>query len=452
MELNGRNRVLVLVGILFTVTMAGIDNTVVSTVMPVAIGELGSPQLYAWSFAAYILATAVTMPIWGPGSDRWGRKRTFVAGLLVFLVGSALCALAPTMPFFIAARALQGIGAGATSSLPFIILGVVFPPEKRGKALGVVSSAWAIASVAGPLLGTAIVTTTSWRWAFLVNLPVGAVALFLILRFMPESIGERAGRFDLAGSLLAGLGGSALIWAFVDMGEGAFGALEFGLIAAGISMLAAFVWHEGRAARPILPLSFFKHRGYAMAMAASFLGFFSAFGVSALLPLRANAVFHGAAAVGLVVGAFTIGWSGGALVTGRLIHRLGERRPALLGLALHAVGLVLLVFAFAGGVPFVMAAGAIAGLGMGIASPGMTVTVQNSVEVRQMGSATTSQQFLRQLGAALGIGSFLLASSLHGLEAAMILGVVFTLAALAFAFGLPHSSLRAHAAPTGDAL
>lgn len=446
MEIAGRQRVLVLVGILFTVTLAGIDNTVVSTVMPVAIGDLGGAELYAWAFAAYILATAVTMPIWGPGSDRWGRKRTFLLGLVVFLLGSGLCAIAPTMPLFIAARVVQGIGAGATSSLPFIILGVVFPPEKRGRALGIVSSAWAISSVAGPLLGTLIVSTTTWRWAFMINLPIGAIALFLVLRAMPESVGERRGRFDLAGSLLAGLGGSALIWAFVDLGEGHVGALQAALIALGAALLAVFVWHEARAERPILPLAFFRHRGYSMAMAVSFLSFFSAFGISAYLPLHATTVFADPKAVGIVVAAFTLGWSGSAFAAGRIVHRVGERAPAIFGLAAHAVGLVLLAFAFDAGVTAVAAAGFVAGLGMGVLSPGVTVAVQNSVQVHQMGSATTSQQFTRQLAAALGIGSMLLAATAGGLAWAAALGVAFTLAALLCALGMPARSLDAHAA------
>ncbi|MHB8605528.1 MAG: MFS transporter, partial [Thermoplasmatota archaeon] len=241
------NTTLVLVGVLFTIILAGIDTTVVSTAMPVALKELGGAPLYAWTFAAYMLATAMSMPIWGPGSDRWGRKRTYLAGVAVFVVGSALAAAAPTMTFFIAARALQGIGAGAVSSLPFIVLGVVFPPEKRGKALGIVSSAWAISSVAGPLIGTAIVTHASWRWVFLVNLPVGLLAATLVARGMRESVGDRAGRFDSLGSALAGSGGAALIWAFVRLGEGARGLFEGALLAVGIALLAAFVAHESRA-------------------------------------------------------------------------------------------------------------------------------------------------------------------------------------------------------------
>ena len=437
----------VLAGILFTIVLAGIDTTVVSTVMPDALPELGGEGLYAWTFAAYILATAVTMPIWGPGSDRWGRKRTFLTGVAVFVVGSLACAAAPTMGWFIAARALQGVGAGAVSSLPFIVLGVVFPPEKRGKALGVVSSAWAVASVAGPLLGTLIVTHASWRWVFLLNLPVGALAAFLVARGMGESVGERAGRFDLAGALLAGMGGSALIWGFTEMGERAVGVTQIAALAAGAALLAAFVWHESRAPSPILPLGLFRHRGYAAAMAASFLTFFSGFGLSAFLPLQADAAFGTARAVGLVVGAFTIGWSVFAFGTGRLVHRYGERFFGILGLVVHLAGLLALAVAFPSGLGAAMGAAVLAGAGMGLLSPGLTVVVQNSVEVRRMGSATTSQQFTRQVGAALGVASFVLAARLGGFAAGLAVVAGVSAVALGFMLALPRTSLRDH----GDA-
>ena len=218
MDSSGQSGVLVLLGVLFTIILAGLDNTIVSTVMPVALPELGGAHLYAWTFAAYMLAAAVSMPIWGPGSDRWGRRRTYLVGIVVFTAGSGLCTLARTMMEFIGARAIQGIGAGAVATLPFVLLGVVYPPNKRGRALGAASSAWAIASVAGPLLGTLIVTHVSWRWAFLINMPIAIVAAFLVIAGMHESIGHSVGRFDFAGALLAGAGGSCLMWAFVDLG------------------------------------------------------------------------------------------------------------------------------------------------------------------------------------------------------------------------------------------
>jgi MFS family permease len=348
------------------------------------------------------------------------------------------------MEEFIAARAVQGIGAGAVATLPFVLLGVVYPPEKRGRALGAASTAWAIASVAGPLLGTLIVTHVSWRWAFLINVPIAVVAAFLVIAGMRESTGQSVGSFDLAGALLAGAGGSALMWAFVDLGEGKIGLIQAALIAAGIILLAVFVWHEGRTPHPILPLSFFHHAGYAASTSSSFLAFFSGFGLSSYLPLATNTAFHeNRAVVGLVVGAFTIGWSGFAFCTGRLVHRIGERLPCTIGIVVHILGLLLFMVAFAQGVAWVVVAALVSGAGMGLLSPALTVVVQNSVPVARMGSATTSQQFIRQIGASLGISAFVLAATAGSFRVALLLMIGVSAGAFACILALPAHSLHA---------
>jgi EmrB/QacA subfamily drug resistance transporter len=435
--------VLVFLGVLFTIILAGLDNTIVSTVMPVALPELGGAHLYAWTFAAYMLAAAVSMPIWGPGSDRWGRRRTYLIGILAFTLGSGLCAIARTMMEFIGARGIQGIGAGAVATLPFVLLGVVYPPNKRGRALGAASSAWAVASVAGPLLGTLIVTHLSWRWAFLINVPIAIIAGFLVIAGMHESIGHSVGRFDYAGALLAGAGGSCLMWAFVDLGEGQIGMMEAALIAAGIILLGVFVWHEGRTPHPILPLTFFHHAGYASSICSSFLAFFSGFGLSGYLPLATSAAFHdNRAYVGLVVGAFTIGWSTFAFVAGRLVHRIGERLPSVTGILVHILGLLLLMVAFEHGLGSVLVAALISGAGMGLISPALTVVVQNSVPVARMGSATTSQQFIRTIAAALGVSAFVLAATLGGFRVGLLLMVAVSAGTFACVLALPAHSLH----------
>jgi MFS family permease len=440
---DGQSGVLVLLGVLFTIILAGLDNTIVSTVIPVALPELGGGHLYAWTFAAYMLAAAVSMPIWGPGSDRWGRRRTFLVGIVVFTLGSALCAVSRTMVEFIAARAVQGIGAGAVATLPFVLLGVVYPPEKRGRALGAASTAWAIASVAGPLLGTLIVTHVSWRWAFLINVPLRSWRLSSSSPECARAVGQSVGRFDLAGALLAGAGGSALMWAFVDLGEGKIGLIQAALIAAGIILLAVFVWHEGRTPHPILPLSFFRHAGYAASTSSSFLAFFSGFGLSSYLPLATNTAFHeNRAIVGLVVGAFTIGWSAFAFGTGRLVHRIGERLPCTVGIVVHILGLLLFMVAFAQGVTWVVIAALVSGAGMGLLSPALTVVVQNSVPVARMGSATTSQQFIRQVGASLGISAFVLAATAGSFRVALLLMIAVSAGAFACILALPAHSLH----------
>lgn len=344
---------------------------------------------------------------------------------------------------FIGARAIQGIGAGAVATLPFVLLGVVYPPHKRGRALGAASSAWAVASVAGPLLGTLIVTHVSWRWAFLINVPIALVAAFLVIVGMRESIGQSAGRFDLAGALLAGAGGSCLMWAFVDLGQGKIGLVQAALVAAGIILLAIFVWHEGRTPHPILPLSFFHNRGYASSISSSFLAFFSGFGLSSYLPLATNAAFHeNRAIVGLVVGAFTIAWSMSSFASGRWVHQIGERLPCVIGIIVHIVGLLLFMIAFSHGLVWVVASALVTGAGMGLITPALTVVVQNSVPVRQMGSATTSQQFIRQVGAALGVSAFVLAATIGGFRLGLLLMIAVSAGTFACVLALPAHSLH----------
>ena len=434
---------LVLLGVLFTIILAGLDNTIVSTVMPVALPELGGAHLYAWTFAAYMLAAAVSMPIWGPGSDRWGRRRTYLVGIVAFTVGSGLCAVARTMMEFIGARAIQGIGAGAIATLPFVLLGVVYPPNKRGRALGAAASSWAVASVAGPLLGTLIVTHVSWRWAFLINVPIAIVAAFLVIAGMHESIGQSVGRFDFAGALLAGAGGSCLMWAFVDLGEGQIGLMQAALIAAGIILLAIFVWHEGRTPHPILPLSFFHHAGYASSISSSFLAFFSGFGLSSYLPLATNAAFHDNRAYRRPGCGRVHHWLEHVVLHHRAISSSNRRTPS----ECHwnrcpYSGAALFHGRIRTWTRLGHRRGVISGAGMGLLSPALTVVVQNSVPVARMGSATTSQQFIRQIGAALGVSAFVLAATVGGFRLGLLLMIAVSAGTFACVLALPAHSLH----------
>ena len=239
------------------------------------------------------------------------------------------------------------------------------------------------------------------------------------------------------------------MWAFVDLGENKIGLIEAALIAAGITLLAVFVWHEGRTPHPILPLSFFRHAGFASSTASSFLAFFSGFGLSSYLPLATNTAFHeNRAIVGLVVGAFTIGWSTFAFGTGRLVHRIGERLPCVIGILVHILGLLLFMVAFAQGLAWVVVAALVSGAGMGMLSPALTVVVQNSVPVARMGSATTSQQFIRQVGAALGVSSFVLAATTGGFRVGLLLMIAVSAGAFACILALPAHSLHAHKSAT----
>lgn len=440
----------VLFGILLAVMLAGIDGTVVGVAMPATVRDLGGEDLYAWAFAAYMLATAVTMPTWGAGSDRWGRRRTFLAGIGIFVAGSVLCGLAPSMVFFVLARAVQGVGAGALFSVPMTLLGVAFPPERRARAFGIISVAWGISSVAGPLVGAAIIAYTSWRWVFMINVPVGFLAAFLVMRGIRESYGERHGRFDLLGSALAGAGAAALVYAAVNLGEGKAGALEALLAAGGVALLVAFALVERRAESPALPLDFFRRRGFAAGAAAGTLASFVAFGLIAFLPYEVSRVFVDTRAVALVLGAFTVAWSACGLLSGRGVHRFGERVFIVGGMVALAAGVIGLALLAAGPLPWLAVWAAVAGAGMGIMTPALVTSVQNAVEVQRLGKATGAVQFMRQLGAAIGTGVFGLLHGAYGMTTALyaMLGIV----ALGLAAGLfvPNSLEPARAQKQGE--
>ena len=233
--------------------------------------------------------------------------------------------------------------------------------------------------------------------------------------------------------------------------NGEIGLMQAALVGAGIILLAIFVWHEGRTPHPILPLSFFHHTGYASSISSSFLAFFSGFGLSSYLPLATNSAFRdNRAFVGLVVGAFTIGWSTFAFTSGRLVHRIGERLPSVIGIVVHILGLLLFMVAFEHGLGWVIAAALISGAGIGLLSPALTVVVQNSVPVARMGSATTSQQFIRQIGAALGVSAFVLAATVGGFRVGLLMMIAVSAGTFACVLALPAHSL--HSAHHVDAL
>jgi MFS family permease len=190
-------------------------------------------------------------------------------------------------------------------------------------------------------------------------------------------------------------------------------------------------------------LTFFHHAGYTSSISSSFLAFFSGFGLSSYLPLATNAAFHeNRAIVGLVVGSFTIGWSTLAFIAGRLLHRIGERLPSVIGILVHILGLLFFMVAFQHRLGWVVAAALISGAGMGLISPALTVVVQNSVPIARMGSATTSQQFIRQIGAALGVSAFVLAATIGGFRVGLVMMIAVSAGTFACVLALPAHSLR----------
>ncbi|MFB6283197.1 MAG: MDR family MFS transporter [Halobacteria archaeon] len=409
------DRKLATVGMMLGIFLAGIDGTIVSTAMPTVVSSIGGLELYSWVFAIYMLFAAITMPLFGRLADIYGRKKLFYAGVAIFVAGSALSGASRTMPQLIAFRGLQGIGAGAMFSIPYTVLAVIYPPDERGKAIGFGSAVWGVSSVVGPLLGYAIVTYSSWRWIFYLSVPVGVAAAAVTARSLDESTGDVESDVDYLGAVLLSLG--------VGMGLTALELLEnrpnlaltlFG--GAAVSTLG-FYLVEKRARVPILPTSLFGDRVFVVTNVAGFLSSFAVFAALTYDPLFVQSVKGSASGAASVVFPLSIGWSGTSFVSGRLVDRFGERVLAVAGPLLMAASFVAATFWTPQTSLRVMIVTVfVTGVGMGALTPPLLVAIQNHMGTENMGLATSSQQFFRNLGGTIGVAvlGFQLNSSMRG--------------------------------------
>lgn len=398
------DRRLVTLGVLLGIFLAGIEGTVVSTAMPTVVQSLGGLELYSWVFASYMLFAAVSMPIHGKLSDVYGRKRLFVIGVGAFVAGSVLSGLATSMPQLVAFRTLQGIGGGAMFAIPYTILGVVYPPEERGRAMGYGAAVWGISSVIGPVLGFLIVDTLGWRWVFFVSVPVGVLAVALVVYALEETTGDTEPHVDIAGAAalavgvgapLLGLqlleGAAPLSWWLSAFAVGAVGMIGFAVI-------------ERRAREPILAPSLFSDRVFLTTNAVAFLTSFAVFAAIAYVPLFVQSARGGAISAALAIFPVSIGWSGTSILAGRLVERVGERRLIRTGSAVLVAGFAAAsLWTPSGGLVPLLAVMFVIGVGMGSVTIPLLTAIQNHFGTDRMGVATSSQQFFRNLGGTVGI-------------------------------------------------
>ena len=435
-EDNERNRIRIIIGVTLGSFLAALDTTILSTVMPTIIGELQGLGLYSWVFSVYMIASAVSMPLWGRASDILGRRSTFLGAVAVFLAGSVLCGFAGGIVQLILFRGIQGIGAGGLAAVPFALISTVFPANERGKALGFLTSTWGVSAIIGPLLGSIIVTGLDWRWVFFVNVPGGLAALFMIARYYREHERHVRERIDWLGAAL--LAGAIVSLLLVTLGVGqpsgpvAAGMPFFALLFA--AMLAGFIAHERREEHPILALEFFRRRVFWTGNLLGFLAGFAMFGTIAYLPLLVQNLQGGDAfRTGLVMMTMSASWSTASFLAGRAVQRTGENRLIRTGIPLMLAGFAL--GAAAGpAAPFVqmLATALLCGAGMGMQTPSLLLAVQHSLESRHIGIATSSQLLSRTIGGAVGVSvagaavSRLMGGALEGLAAG---GLVQRLAA-----------------------
>lgn len=403
------SRKLVMASVLVCLVLASLNQTMVSTAMPTIIAALGGMDWYSWVFSAYMLANTVFVPVFGKLSDQFGRRPIIVLGVTLFTLGALLSGLAQNMTQLILFRALQGLGAGAMMPVSFAAVADVYPPHERGKSQGLVGAAFGIASFVGPLIGGWITDHTSWRWAFLVNVPVGLFALALAHYALPRpQARETRVHIDYTGATLL-VGATSAILLLTSLGGSQFPWLSLpslALAACGLGLSMAFLWAERRAKEPILPLELFKNPVFTVSVLTSLLTGVIMFGNTMFIPLFVQGVIGtSATAAGAVLTPLMLSNVAGSTISGNLASRTGRYRwLAIAGLAILALGEFLLTRM----TPETTQAMAVlnmivVGFGLGVTMPIFVMAVQNAVPPRQIGSVTSLVQFFRSMGGTLGV-------------------------------------------------
>jgi MFS family permease len=390
--------------------LASLESTVVSTAMPTIIGELRGLPVYSWVFSAYLLSATVTMPIYGRLADLYGRRRILLIAISLFVVGAGACAAAQTMTHLIAARVLQGLGAGGLMPVALVVSGDLFSLRERARIQGLFSGIWGVASLAGPMLGAALTVTFGWRSIFSINLPLGVLAFALVATKMIESRATRPDPLDVGGALLLAGGITALLLSVLQKAGGAAlsPAVRLFLIVAGVVLLAAFARQQARREHPLIPPALFHHaRTVAPYVSGALLGV-TIFGVDTFVPLFVQGARGGTAmAAGAVVTPVVLMWALSAAFAARAVVRFGFRRTAQLGsilILLGCGGLIACAILHAH-VGTITATCALIGAGLGPSSMSQVLAIQHAAEEHQRGVATSLVPFFRAVGGALGVGA-----------------------------------------------
>ena len=410
-RMTHRQILVVLTGLMLGLFLAALDQTIVATALPTIVGEFGGLDHLSWVVTAYLLASTVTAPLYGKISDLYGRKIVFQTAIGLFLIGSVLCGVSQNMAQLISFRGIQGLGAGGLFVMAFTIIGDVVSPRERGRYQGYFGAVFAVASIAGPLLGGWLVDNLTWRWVFYINLPVGLVALLVTGTVLNIPFHRQEHRIDYPGAGLLVGGVSALLLVTVWGGrEYEWGSpLIIGLATLGLVLVGLFLWWESRTDEPILPLRLFKDRTFALTSAAGFVVGLAMFGAIIFLPLFLQIVV-GASATnsGLLLLPMMAGIITASVGSGRLISRTGRYKIyPVVGSMLASVALFLLSTMGVGTtLPLASVYMLILGAGLGLVMQVLVLAVQNSVERRDLGVATSASTFFRSLGGSFGTALF----------------------------------------------
>ncbi|WP_369247146.1 MFS transporter [Streptomyces sp. R41] len=407
-----RGRRAVVAALMLAMALAALDSTIVSTAVPQIVGDLGGFSVFSWLFSGYLLAVTVTLPVYGKLSDTFGRKPVLIAGAVLFLVGSLLCATAWNMAALIAFRIVQGLGGGALQGTVQTLAADLYPLKERPKIQAKLSTVWATSAIAGPALGGVLAAYADWRWIFLINLPIGALALWLIVRHLHEPAREttRRPRIDWAGALAVFACGGVLLTALVQGGVAWdwLSAPSIALFGTGLGLVAVVVLVERRAAEPIIPGWVWRRRTIAAVnLALGALGLLMV-APTVFLPTYAQAVLGLAPiAAGFVLSVWTLSWPVSAALSQHVYRRIGFRNTAMLGIG--AATLLLLAFPFLPypGEPWQPALlMLLLGGALGLFQLPLIIGVQSSVGWAERGTTTASVLFCRQTGQTMGAALF----------------------------------------------
>ena len=408
----GHRQILTVLGALMLgMLLAALDQTIVSTALPTIVGDLGGLNHLSWVVTSYLLAATISTPLYGKLGDLYGRKPLFQLAIAIFLVGSMLSGLSQNMFELIGFRALQGLGAGGLMVGAQAIIGDVVPPRERGKYQGMMGGIFALASIAGPLIGGFLTDSASWRWIFYINVPLGAVALVVTSTALPSTIRRVSHRIDWAGAGLLAAGTAAFIL-LTTWGGTQFDWLSAPILAlalGGTVFIGTFVFVERRVAEPIIPPRLFRSSVFNVASGVGFVIGFAMFGAIVFLPLflqlvdGASATSSGLNLLPLMVGLLTA-----SIASGQVISRVGRYKIfPVAGTALAAIAMMLLSTLGPQTSRVLLSLYmVILGAGLGMVMQVLVLAVQNSAQRRDLGVATSSATFLRSIGSSFGVAIF----------------------------------------------
>ena len=408
-ETLGRRRLFsILIGVILGMLLAALDQTIVGTALPHIVASLGGLDHYAWVVTAYLLASTVSIPIWGKLSDIYGRRTFFILGMVIFLVGSALAGTSQNMTQLIIYRGIQGLGAGAMMPIAMAIIGDLFPPAERGKWQGLIVAVFGLASIVGPTLGGWITDNWGWRWVFYVNMPVGVIAILTAGFVMPKLVIRRQHIIDYLGVVTLVAGTVPLLLAFSWAGtQYAWGSWQIiSLFSFSVVMLITFFLVEMRATEPIISPQLFKNSIFTVSTIAMFLVSAGMFGAILYLPLFVQGVLGNTATdSGLVLTPLMLGFMFSSIVGGQLLSRTGRYKIlAMIGFTIAAIGMFMLSRMTPNTSQVeVVRNMLVTGLGIGVMMSLFTIVVQNAFPYRQLGEVTASLTFFRSIGSTMGV-------------------------------------------------